>query len=186
VVSGVLVVTLVLGCSSVDEGDASTPPAGNEGTATALRSATAARTTTVVSADNPFDYCGAVVDIDAPDSRYTGPAVPAAVTEGLKQVLNASAVTGVSWRCMGGKVYACTVGANLPCQEKANLDRTPNTGTTDFCRANPNAAVVPAVATGRATVYSWKCTNGTPEAVGQNFQPDARGFIANFWHEIPR
>jgi hypothetical protein len=140
---------------------------------------------------DPFAYCAAVGTIDAPDLRYTGPKVPEAVARGLKQALGAPAnaplepfLHNTFWRCMDGTVYACTVGANLPCQERADTSRTPTQGMTDFCKNNPNADVIPAVVTGRATVYEWKCTNAVPEVVRQFAQPDARGFLANIWYAI--
>jgi hypothetical protein len=71
------------------------------------------------------------------------------------------------WRCMDGQVYACTVGANLPCQERADVSRKPTQGMTNFCQENPHAEVVPAFVTGRATVYEWQCTNGVPAVVRQ-------------------
>jgi hypothetical protein len=53
-----------------------------------------------------------------------------------------------------------------------------------FCRDHPHAEVIPAVATGRATVYEWKCDNGVPAIVGQVPQPDARGFLSHIWYAI--
>jgi hypothetical protein len=38
--------------------------------------------------------------------------------------------------------------------------------------------------TGRATVYQWQCAGGAPVIVRQVTQPDAAGFIANFWYRI--
>jgi hypothetical protein len=76
------------------------------------------------------------------------------------------------------------VGANLPCGEKADTSKTPNTGIVDYCKANPAAEFVPAVAAGRATVYEWRCKNGAPEIAKQIFQPDAQGFIAEIWYAI--
>ena len=74
---------------------------------------------------------------------------------------------------MDGMVYACTVGANLPCQERADMSRN-----------HPQAEVIPAVITGRATVYEWKCANDMPEVVRQFAQPNARGFLSNIWYAI--
>jgi hypothetical protein len=140
---------------------------------------------------DPFAYCAALGTIDAPDSRYTGPKVPAVVAQGLKKAFGAPAdaplepfLHNTFWRCMDGQVYACTVGANLPCQERADASRRPTPGMTDFCRDNPHAEVIPAFVTGRATVYEWKCTNGVPEVVRQFAQPDAQGFVSHIWHAI--
>jgi hypothetical protein len=140
---------------------------------------------------DPFAYCAAVGTVDAPDARYTGPRVPDAVARGLKRAFGAPAnaplesfLQNTFWRCMDGRVYACTVGANLPCQERADASRKPGQGISDFCKNNPHAEVIPAVVTGRATVYEWKCTNAVPEVVRQYTQPDARGFLSNIWYAI--
>jgi hypothetical protein len=41
------------------------------------------------------------------------------------------------------------------------------------------------VVTGRATVYTWRCDDGTPTIVDQAFTPDERGFLSEFWYEVP-
>jgi hypothetical protein len=129
--------------------------------------------------------------IDAPDARYTGPEVPDAVVEGLKEALDMSAdmpgdvlLNGTSWRCMEGKVYGCFVGANLPCQAKADTSRTPTEAEKEFCQQNPDSEFIPAVVTGRETVYEWRCNKGEPEVGRALTQPDAAGFLANIWYEI--
>ena len=140
---------------------------------------------------DPFAYCAALGTIDAPDARYTGPKVPEAVARGLRKAFGTPANTPLEaflqntfWRCMGGQVYACTVGANLPCRERADASRRPTQGMANFCKDNPQAGVIPAVATGRATVYEWKCADGAPEVVRQFAQPDARGFLSHVWYAI--
>lgn len=140
---------------------------------------------------DPFSYCGAVGTIDAPDPRYTGAAVPAAIALGLRRAFKAHAdaplelfTRGTSWRCVDGKVYACNVGANLPCDEKADTSRTPSAPIAEFCRENPGAPVVPMVVTGRATVYAWRCAAGVPVIERQFAVPDSRGYLKDIWHEI--
>lgn len=143
------------------------------------------------STADPFAYCAQVGTIDAPDARYAGPRVPLTIAEGVKRATGAPAdtpaemfVRGTSWRCMDGKVYACTVGANLPCGEKADTNRTPSTAVAAFCQTNADAEVIPAAVTGRATVYQWRCTAGTPVVVRQVAEADRQGFLASFWHEL--
>jgi hypothetical protein len=113
------------------------------------------------------------------------------VAQGLKKAFGAPAdaplepfMHNTFWRCMDGQVYACMVGANLPCQERADASRRPTPGMTDFCKDNAHAEVIPAFVTGRATVYEWKCANGAPEVVRQFAQPDAQGFLSNIWYAI--
>jgi hypothetical protein len=141
--------------------------------------------------DDPFVYCAAVDTIDAPDARYTGPALPEAVARGLQAALGAPAdapldtLLGNSiWRCMDGKVYACTIGANLPCAEKADTGREPSAAASEFCRQNPGAEVIPTVVTGRATVFEWRCADARPTIVRQFAEPDAAGYLANIWYPI--
>ena len=50
------------------------------------------------------------------------------------------------FRCMDGKLLACFVGANLPCN-KLDTSKT-NRGATAFCRQHPNKDTVPMAATG--------------------------------------
>jgi hypothetical protein len=139
---------------------------------------------------DPFAYCRAVGTIDAPDARYTGPRVPPSVARGLQKAFAAPPdgplepfLESSFWRCMDGKVYACSIGANLPCQEKADTSRTPSSGVKEFCRANSDV-VVPMYVTGRATVYEWRCANGQPEIVRRVTEVDARGFLANVWYAL--
>jgi hypothetical protein len=140
---------------------------------------------------DPFAYCAVVGTADAPGPRYTGPATPAAIARGLQAALGAPADAPLApflersvWRCMDGKVYACSFGANLPCLEKADLGQRPSTGMAEFCGNNPGAPSIPAVVTGRATVYQWRCQGGTPTVAKQVFRVDDRGYLADIWHVI--
>ena len=55
----------------------------------------------------------------------------------------------------------------------------------EFCTANPSADFLPMAVTGRATVYSWRCTAGAPVVDKELTKPDARGFLSNVWYEVP-
>ena len=85
---------------------------------------------------------------------------------------------------MNGDVYACFVGANLPCDAKANTDRTPTQEEVEFCQANPDSEFIPAVVTGRETIFEWRCREGIPEVVRQVWQADEQGFLSEIWYEI--
>jgi len=142
---------------------------------------------------DPFAYCAAAGTLDKPDARYTGPKTPDVIIQGIRKATGAKAdapnqpfVDGTSWRCAEGKVKACFVGANLPCGEKADANKTPSAAIADYCKANPNAEIVPAAAAGRATVYEWRCKAGAAEIVKQVAKADAQGFIAEIWYEIAK
>ena len=139
---------------------------------------------------DPFAYCAAVGAIDAPGANYAGSQVPESIAQALKKALNTPDLpldmlqSGSSWRCMNGDVYACFVGANLPCDAKANTDRTPTQDEVAFCQQNPESEFIPAVVTGRETVFEWRCHNGAPEIVKQVSQPDAQGFLSEIWYKL--
>ena len=142
---------------------------------------------------DPFAFCAAAGTLDKPDARYTGPKTSEGIATGVRKALGTPDdaplqpfVDATTWRCMDGKVVACFVGANQPCGEKADTNKTPNTGIVDYCKANPAAEFVPAVAAGRATVYEWRCKAGAPEIVKQAAKADAQGFIADIWYPIAK
>jgi hypothetical protein len=117
--------------------------------------------------------------------------MPEPIVQGLKTALDAPPdapdeffTQGSFWRCMNGKLYACTVGANLPCQEKATTDRTPTEPMQEFCQENPDSDFIPMAVTGHAVIYEWRCANGEPEIVQQIVEPDEQGFLSNIWYEI--
>jgi len=171
----VLVVFLSSGCAS-----RSAP------TSTVVPTATPAQT----QFSDPFLYCAAIGTIDAPDARYVGPAAPEAVIKDLRKkggIADAApddlVSAGTVWRCKDSHVWACFVGANLPCS-KANTSSTPQSEMIDFCKKNPKAGSIPAAVTGHETIYDWRCTDGAPQVVRQRFKPDAQGFVSDFWYEL--
>lgn len=141
--------------------------------------------------EDPFEYCKAVGTVDTPGSDYTGAKVPVAISDALRKDMGVSDTMpkdmfdeGTFWRCMDGSVYACNVGNNLPCQDRADVSKEPNDGMLNYCGDNPDAEIIPMYATGRTTVYEWKCANGTPEIVKQIAETDKAGYIKNIWYKI--
>ena len=65
-----------------------------------------------------------------------------------------------------------------------------NPGADEYCRANADADVVPAFATGHDTVWSYRCAGGRAVIVGPTLSRYARGFAARLWapldEPIPR
>ena len=160
--------------------------------ATASLSPASTNTSTPATFNDPFVYCSAVGTVDKPDARYTGEAVPDAVINGFKKAAGLEGSTeptdmlkqSTIWRCMGGKVYACNFGANLPCDSKANTDKTPSQAIDDFCKANPNSQIIPMSVTGHDTIYNWTCVNDKAQITEQIGQVDAEGYLAQIWYAI--
>ena len=139
---------------------------------------------------DPFAYCAAVGTVPAPDVRYNGEAVPESIVQAMVKgnMVAADAPPAIQknavWRCADGKVKLCHRGANLPCEEMADTSGVATPDMEAFCKENKAAEVIPAVVTGRATVFEWKCVDGKPSVVKQVLQPDAQGFVGDFWFEL--
>jgi hypothetical protein len=87
------------------------------------------------------------------------------------------------YRCAGGQVMVCTVGANLPCGP-ADASRVPNAGEIAWCKDNRDADFIPAYATGHDTIFAWRCRGGAPGIAKQILDVDAEGFIKQFWKPL--
>ena len=141
--------------------------------------------------ENPFEYCNAVGTVDTPGAEYTGAKVPDVITQRLRKDMGVSDTMpkdmfddGTYWRCMDGSVYACNVGNNLPCEDRANVSKLPNDGMLNYCGENPDSEIIPMYASGRTTVFEWKCDNGTPEIVKQIAETDKAGYLTDIWYKI--
>jgi hypothetical protein len=93
-------------------------------------------------------------------------------------------VASAVFRCAGGRVLVCTTGANLPCGP-ANTSRVPGPGAVAWCRDHSGAAFIPAFASRHDSIFAWECRNGAPRIARQVHAIDARGFIAEYWKELP-
>ena len=151
-----------------------------------------AATSTTASFSDPFAYCAAAGTVDDPDARYTGEKIPDQVINGFKQAAGLQSSTEpmdmlrqtTIWRCMGGKVYACNYGANLPCDSKADTDKTPTQAMQDYCKANPDSDFIPMSVTGHSTIYGWACAKDAPQVLDQIGKVDAAGYLQQIWYPI--
>lgn len=140
---------------------------------------------------DPWAYCLSVKNADTVDDRHLGKHLPPALVGQVRIALGLSAEMpeellrdGTTWRCMDGQVWACHVGANLPCGAKADTSRQPGAGTADYCREHPDDDVVPAYVTGHETVFEWRCRSGKPYVARQLERVDQRGFQASIWSRV--
>lgn len=85
-------------------------------------------------------------------------------------------------RKMNGHVYACFVGANLPCG-KADI-ATHQPAITKWCSQNPNADFVPAYVTGHETAYIWRCTKGQADIIPPSAGLDTQGYFTDYWRRV--
>lgn len=115
--------------------------------------------------------------------------IPAALVPEARRLFSFSSDTpsayirkSTSFRCMEGKVWLCTTGANLVCG-KANASRK-SAGAAAFCKENPGSDVVPMAATGHDTIFEWKCVGTKAVITKPVVTVDPRGFIADNWKPL--
>ena len=89
---------------------------------------------------------------------------------------------GAFVRCAGAKLLACVVGANLNCGQASTHPSLP--GASEFCRANPDAQIVPRAATGHDTIYVWRCVGRRAVAAKAVVAVDRDGYDAGNWWEV--
>lgn len=123
--------------------------------------------------NDPIKYCSTVDTLDAPDDRFTGPAIPPSVAAALHLPAGA-APRQVHWRCAGQAVYACYAASGSAC----NL-----TPTVDFmvayCATHPDAQALP------APNGFWSCNGKRPVIPrDQKWPVDARGFYPPAWTRV--
>jgi hypothetical protein len=87
-------------------------------------------------------------------------------------------------RCAKGKLLACLIGANLNCGKVNTRRLLP--GARAFCRANPDADMIPMVATGHDTIYAWRCIGRRPVTGNTIVAVDPDGYDAGNWKEVDR
>lgn len=85
-------------------------------------------------------------------------------------------------RCMSGHVYACFVGANLPCGKADLAINRP--AITAWCEKNRNIDFVPAYITGHDTAYDWHCIKGQARIEPPSAALDVRGFFKAYWRRV--
>jgi hypothetical protein len=132
---------------------------------------------------SPVAYCAKVGDDDKTRKLPSSLVSYARRLFGFSEYQNDRMVQAMTtWRCMSGRVWVCSYGANLPCW-KGDISRT-SEGGDSFCAENPNADDIPMAATGHGTIYDWRCRGRKAVVKGQLLSIDLRGFVAEMWKPI--
>jgi hypothetical protein len=116
------------------------------------------------------------------DTLRRPPRALGAAIHRLFNIKGSYALATTYYRCAGGRVLLCSVGANLPCG-KANTAKT-LPAATQWCDTHPNSDFIPMVVTGHDTLYSWRCIGHAAHAGAVVGKLDARGFFAEYWKDV--
>ncbi|MFZ0839816.1 MAG: hypothetical protein WAM77_20320 [Xanthobacteraceae bacterium] len=90
---------------------------------------------------------------------------------------------GAFVRCVGARLMACAVGANLVCDKADQRRELP--GATEWCRDNPRSDTIPMFATGHSTIYEWSCKRRRAVPGKLIVAVDPQGYITENWKEVP-
>lgn len=85
-------------------------------------------------------------------------------------------------RCVGPRLMACYIGADLNCDKADTRRALP--GATAWCLHNPGSKGIPMSATGHDTIYEWSCKGRRAVAGKAVLTVDPEGYIANNWREL--
>jgi len=137
---------------------------------------------------DPFSFCRAVKSADSSgegsvqDRRYQGLDLPRKVLSTLRTQYPRMDENGV-WRCMGGKVYACYLGASGRACMKTRIVRKPTAVVRGYCAQYPNTDVPNAA---NDTFAEWICRGTKPILDTRCPQPalDPRGYLKSSWLEV--
>jgi hypothetical protein len=130
-------------------------------------------------ADSAPHYCAQVRDDDT--LRPAPPALAGAIQH-FFHLREKNSYETTQYRCAGGKVLLCNIGANLPCG-KANTS-TDLPGANDWCKANPKSDFIPMFVTGHDTIYAWHCEGDIAKPGKKVGSVDQRGFFEDYWKEL--
>jgi hypothetical protein len=126
--------------------------------------------------ESPRAYCARV---GTDDTLRTPPAALAPTIRRLFKIRGHDALAAAHWRCAGGAVKVCLVGANLPCGKANTSKHLP--AVAHWCETHPDSEFIPAFVTGHDSLYSWHCV-GSKAATGvPHGTLDGRGFFADYW-----
>ena len=110
---------------------------------------------------------------------------PPSLTPALKSLFHFGghqALRATYYRCAGGDVKVCLVGANLPC-DGANTSKN-LLAATRWCARQADSDFIPAYVIGHDTPYSWRCASGKAEPGTPVGAVDERGFFAEYWKTV--
>ena len=125
-------------------------------------------------------FCAANPNNDNPAKAFYGPRL---YRPGLVPADVAGSGAN-AWRCMGGRVLVCNIGADGYACQKLNPDPAASKPVRDYCAANPGADFVPMVVIGDSA-STWRCAGRLPRVL-QTQALDRRNFIGKSWRPLPR
>lgn len=128
--------------------------------------------------DKAVAYCRSVGDNNMINA--VPPDILEETAKGMGLALPTDADTRAVWRCMDGAVMVCIAGGPRYCG-RADTQVAPSPEARKYCQANAGAAEIPTWATGRDTIFNWRCEGIEPLVASAARTVDKRGFVQEYW-----
>lgn len=134
--------------------------------------------TTPDPAEKAVAYCRSVGDNNMVNA--VPPDILSEAAKAMGVTLPTDADTRAVWRCMDGAVMVCIAGGPRYCG-RAGTQVVPSPEARKFCQANVSAPEIPTWATGRDTIFNWRCQGTEPAVASAARTVDKRGFVQEYW-----
>ena len=132
---------------------------------------------------DPTAYCSANPTIDEPGPTYVGQPVPGWISGAWTGNPDSSVQErAFNWRCLNGRVLACSSASVQPECGKPNDERSPSSELVQFCAGKRKATVRPDVAVNSLPI--WACKNSNPIIIGYRTGLDERGYFSTQWRDV--
>lgn len=150
---------------------------------------------------DPAAYCAARPNSAAPDASYVGQPVPAWIPQAIAPApapvgaaaksaggkpqaggAGAQAEQAYNWRCMDGRVLACSSAVGQGDCDKPSNDTAATYELRSYCTGKRKGKV-PREVTGNVLPI-WECKNGNPAVTGYRSGLDHQGYDAARWFDV--
>jgi hypothetical protein len=129
--------------------------------------------------ETPQAYC---MQVGNDDTLRTPPPSLASAIRRLFNVRGREVLAATYYRCAGGNVLVCWVGANLPCGKANTKKELP--AAARWCASHADSNFIPMYVTGHDTLYSWHCAGRAAIAGAPVSKLDSRGYFQEYWKKV--
>lgn len=137
----------------------------------------------IATYSDPAAYCSANPGSEGIGPSYVGQPMPGWISAAIAPTSAAGAQSqAYSWRCMSGRVLACSSTADRSECSKPVDDRTPTEEMSAFCKGKRRGAIAVEI-TGNA-IPIWACSRNGPVITGYRTDIDQAGYLKGPWQDV--
>ena len=134
---------------------------------------------------DPVSYCASNPDVEIIGAPYVGQPMPSWISAAIKPVQSGARTSDSStsnWRCMSGRVYACSSNNGAAGCAKPVDERVPNVAMIAYCKKKKRG-VIPMELAGNV-ISTWECISKVPNIAGTRTDIDKAGYVLGQWGDV--